>query len=504
MSAVTNALSVGYTAKQILDYLLKADKANGPKIKKALEAGHSPEEIIQYLQANYSKSSLAKREGYKPASQRFALPAGMTESERGTLARQQMSGLGPNMPGVVGTFVQNALPLAALGAAGLGAARGAGIVNNILGASAANTAAGTAATASEGGGLVSGIASAIMRKFGFRDKKLVQAVSDLATKTGKEVKDVYDELSKNHDLSTPEKATEAALNRLREIQETRTAPTTLREISERTKSRKEKMGTIKTLDEIRKSFAKDLRSSVIRKTLYNADKNQLKVIFNNNHTYSYDDVPKEVFEELTQGGIPAKTNGKNEFGVWWTGKSPSLGASFNKLIKQGGYTYEKVGNTQMSQEEEEEYSAIRPKNERTSKFLERTEKTRRASGEDKFVGEVRKVLTSDQRRFRIAAMTKQIEQLRKQEPNERREETIKLIEERLKTLKETDTLLRRSKSKVLTEEIMRMEKADGSRMIKRLLLLLPKSVAQVVKNKIETTTEKDALNFIRDYLLTRK
>ena len=58
--------------------------------------------------------------------------------------------------------------------------------------------------------------------------------------------------------------------------------------------------------------------------------------------YSYGGVPKEIFELFRRGAIPAKTKGKNKFGKWWAGKSPSMGSSMNVLLKQMGFPFQKL------------------------------------------------------------------------------------------------------------------------------------------------------------------
>jgi hypothetical protein len=58
--------------------------------------------------------------------------------------------------------------------------------------------------------------------------------------------------------------------------------------------------------------------------------------------YSYTGVPKNIFELFRKGAIPARTDGKNKWGKWWRGKTPSVGASLFTLIKNGGYSYSRL------------------------------------------------------------------------------------------------------------------------------------------------------------------
>lgn len=62
----------------------------------------------------------------------------------------------------------------------------------------------------------------------------------------------------------------------------------------------------------------------------------------NGSVYSYEGVPKVIFDLFRQGAIPARTNGKNKWGRWWKGKVPSIGASLFTLIKNGGYAYNRL------------------------------------------------------------------------------------------------------------------------------------------------------------------
>lgn len=58
--------------------------------------------------------------------------------------------------------------------------------------------------------------------------------------------------------------------------------------------------------------------------------------------YEYTGVPKEVYDIIRNGAIPAKTDGSNRHGTWWKGKNPSLGAAVNALLSQGPFPYRKL------------------------------------------------------------------------------------------------------------------------------------------------------------------
>jgi hypothetical protein len=86
----------------------------------------------------------------------------------------------------------------------------------------------------------------------------------------------------------------------------------------------------------------DLMSSNVYGYRYNPGKRELLVRFNNGGVYRYSGVPKQIYQMFANGAIPAKTDGQNQYGRWWKGKSPSLGSSFFSLIKMGGYPYQKL------------------------------------------------------------------------------------------------------------------------------------------------------------------
>ena len=62
----------------------------------------------------------------------------------------------------------------------------------------------------------------------------------------------------------------------------------------------------------------------------------------NGPVYGYEGVPKQIFNLFQKGAIPAKTTGKNAWGSWFRGKTPSLGASLYALIKTQNYPYTRL------------------------------------------------------------------------------------------------------------------------------------------------------------------
>lgn len=86
----------------------------------------------------------------------------------------------------------------------------------------------------------------------------------------------------------------------------------------------------------------DLQSSTVYGFNYDNRNRKLYVRFQGDGTYEYDNVPPSVFRLFATGSARAKTNGRNRYGAWFIGKSPSLGASLNQYIKAAGFPYRKV------------------------------------------------------------------------------------------------------------------------------------------------------------------
>ncbi len=85
----------------------------------------------------------------------------------------------------------------------------------------------------------------------------------------------------------------------------------------------------------------DLNSSNIYGYQYDNRTGTLRVRFNGGGVYEYDNVPPFIYKMFERGAIPAKTSGSNQWGQWWVGKQPSLGASFWELIRDN-FPYQRV------------------------------------------------------------------------------------------------------------------------------------------------------------------
>lgn len=86
----------------------------------------------------------------------------------------------------------------------------------------------------------------------------------------------------------------------------------------------------------------DINSSNIWGTKYDAKTGKLGVRFQGGAEYEYDGVPENIYRAFASGNASAKTTGSNNYGAWWEGKNPSMGAALNQYIKAGGFNYRRT------------------------------------------------------------------------------------------------------------------------------------------------------------------
>jgi len=510
--AIATALSHGFDPVQIIQQLTKTDKKLAKKIKAALEQGFSPDEVVNNLQGksygertarsrNYTSQEVIRENVKNTQNQKNSTAlkaAGTAATLAGATAAAAYGGPAMN---VIGGYLSGQLgrpqtpPPAPTGGAPGQAALQAPAPTPGLPSGVAGSPQGTPSpSTSTGGGGVGSFLKALVPTvagyFGFKNKALVNAVANLVENTGKDVASIYNDLADQYDISTPEKAAAAAESLFKRI--------------EKGEDGKGVTYNAKPIEETKKDFARDLKSAVIRKTEYDEKANRLKVIFNNDSTYEYADVPLEIYEKLTEGGIKAKTSGENEFGKWWVGKDPSLGASFNELIKKGGYNFTRGPNSPLSEQEREELIDITDKQKKSTGILDTTEKTTNVAGKERFKGKPEKQLTSEQIRNRRLLLEKQLSDIKKMPREQRTEQMIESVNERLRALKDLNQLMGSKKSKVISEEIMRRERREGKNLIKKMLVLLPAAVVKTLKAKMETSTEEEMLKMIKEFLKTQR
>lgn len=86
----------------------------------------------------------------------------------------------------------------------------------------------------------------------------------------------------------------------------------------------------------------DLQSSNVWGARYYPASGKMRVRFQGGSEYEYDGIPKAIFDAFIHGNASAKTKGQNQYGRWWPGKNPSLGAALNQYIKAGNFPYRKI------------------------------------------------------------------------------------------------------------------------------------------------------------------
>lgn len=87
------------------------------------------------------------------------------------------------------------------------------------------------------------------------------------------------------------------------------------------------------------------KSSNVWKFKYDDKSREFVVKFQDGETYTYYDVPMQAFISVVEGwGGECKTEGESEWGSWYIGKSPSVGAAVWDVLVDGGYRYEKKGD----------------------------------------------------------------------------------------------------------------------------------------------------------------
>lgn len=506
MNHIGTILQQGFTAAQALQYLSKYDKKLAKMVSKALKEGFSPEEVVSGLSGKSFAAKKARPRGFSAEevidrNQQKPGTAQQGLKQIGTAAAIAGGLLGAGraaapIASFVGNYVSSNLgggPTQPQAPTGLNA--GGGQLPNIPQTGNAPTGAPTPSGGPQGGGiggLLKSLVPAVAGLFGFKNKPLVTAISKIVEETGQDVQQVYNQLSENYDISTPEKATAAAKTFFDKI------------MSPTGKTEEEEQDIFKRFSKVegKEKKVEPAESAVIRRTEYLPDEKKLVVVFNKGSVYEYENVPEDKYKELLASATPAKTEGQNEYGAWWVGKNPSLGATFNSLIKNGGYVYNKVAqgaafNPESSSEEENQILS-------SSNLRSLVQKTQKATGEEKFVGKQKKPLTSEQIRNRRLLLEKSLQEAKGKSRQEKNSELSKTVDERLKSLEKLDKLRGSKKSKVLTEEIIRSEKANGKTLIKKMLVLLPASIVKVLKKKMESSSEQEILGLIKDYLKSQK
>lgn len=107
------------------------------------------------------------------------------------------------------------------------------------------------------------------------------------------------------------------------------------------------------LDQIRMDFEiiqGQVVSSNVDSYRYNDVNGTLDITFNSGDRYRYYNITDQEFEEIILGVAVAQTTGSNEYGSWFAGKIPSVGAAIWRFLRDAGKRYtrlnEQINNKQ--------------------------------------------------------------------------------------------------------------------------------------------------------------
>lgn len=87
-----------------------------------------------------------------------------------------------------------------------------------------------------------------------------------------------------------------------------------------------------------------IKSSNLWKFKYDDIKQELTLRFQDGSFYTYFSVPPDIFESIRGGEGVCSTEGENEWGKWFIGKSPSVGAAIHEILIGGNFAYQKGGS----------------------------------------------------------------------------------------------------------------------------------------------------------------
>ena len=91
-----------------------------------------------------------------------------------------------------------------------------------------------------------------------------------------------------------------------------------------------------------KKWRNTANSSNVDRIMYNDETFEMVVKFNDGAYYTYYDVEFDLFLNVMNGAAVCRTEGKNKWGEWYVGKTPSVGAAVNQLLE--GKSYRRGGS----------------------------------------------------------------------------------------------------------------------------------------------------------------
>lgn len=96
--------------------------------------------------------------------------------------------------------------------------------------------------------------------------------------------------------------------------------------------------------EFKKWRADNIRSSNVRKIMYNDETNEMFIQFQDKSIYTYFNVSFQLFLDVSGGRATCITSGENQYGTWFVGKTPSVGAAVHRFLIRRGVKYRKGGS----------------------------------------------------------------------------------------------------------------------------------------------------------------
>jgi hypothetical protein len=88
--------------------------------------------------------------------------------------------------------------------------------------------------------------------------------------------------------------------------------------------------------------SKKINSSNVKSYRYNTETFELEITFNNGSKYRYFEIDFDTFENISYGDATCITTGKNQYGSWYEGKSPSYGAAIWDFLINNDVQYEEI------------------------------------------------------------------------------------------------------------------------------------------------------------------
>jgi hypothetical protein len=83
-------------------------------------------------------------------------------------------------------------------------------------------------------------------------------------------------------------------------------------------------------------------SSNVRFLRYYDKTKILQVGFNDRSVYEYYDIDFDTWKDIDDGNAICSTEGSNDFGDWFIGKTPSSGAAIHKYLINKGVRYKRI------------------------------------------------------------------------------------------------------------------------------------------------------------------